>query len=41
MNDRRVLLGVIVALAFGLRLAGLGDRLSADEGYSWLVASAG
>ncbi|MBA2504927.1 MAG: glycosyltransferase family 39 protein [Thermoleophilaceae bacterium] len=41
MNDRRVLLGLIVALAFGLRLAGLGDRLSADEGYSWLVASAG
>jgi hypothetical protein len=24
-----------------LRLAGLGDRLSADEGYSWLVGSAG
>lgn len=41
VNDRRVLLGLIVALAFGLRLAGLGDRLSADEGYSWLVASAG
>ena len=41
MRDRRVPLGLIVALAFGLRLAGLGDRLSADEGYSWLVSSAG
>ena len=31
----------IVLLAAALRLAGIGDRLSADEGYSWLVASAG
>ena len=35
-----MLLGAIVLVALVLRLAGLGDRLSADEGYSWLVASA-
>ena len=39
--DRRVALGAIALLALALRLAGIGDRLSADEGYSWLVASAG
>jgi 4-amino-4-deoxy-L-arabinose transferase-like glycosyltransferase len=40
LADRRVLLGLIVLVALGCRLAGAGDRLSADEGYSWLVASA-
>lgn len=37
---RRLALAAIVALAIAVRLAGIGDRLSADEGYSWLVASA-
>src|SRR4051812_23335930 len=36
LRDRRVALAGIVVLAVGLRLAGLGDRLSADEGYTWL-----
>src|SRR3954471_21702326 len=40
LGDRRVLLAGIVLLALACRLAGVGDRLSADEGYSWLVASA-
>ncbi len=40
LGDRRVLLAAIVLLALVCRLAGIGDRLSADEGYSWLVASA-
>lgn len=30
----------IVLLALVVRLAGIGDRLSEDEGFSWLVASA-
>jgi len=30
----------VVALALVVRLAGAGDRLTADEGYSWLVGSA-
>ena len=34
------MLGSIVLLAVAVRLAGIGDRLTADEGYSWLVASA-
>jgi hypothetical protein len=38
--DRRLMLLGIVALAVVVRLAGLGDRLSDAEGYSWLVASA-
>lgn len=38
---RRALLVGVLALALGVRLAGVGDRLSADEGYTWLVASAG
>ena len=38
--DRRVLLAAIVVLAVVARLAGIGDRLSIDEGYSWLVGSA-
>jgi hypothetical protein len=38
--DRRLLLGAIVLLATVCRTVALGDRLSADEGYSWLVASA-
>lgn len=40
LGDRRLLLAAIVLLALVCRLAGVGDRLSADEGYSWLVASA-
>ena len=38
--DRRLLLGAIVLFGLIVRLAGVGDRLSADEGYSWLVGSA-
>ena len=38
-DPRLALLG-IVALAVVVRLAGIGDRLSDAEGYSWLVASA-
>ena len=37
---RRVALAGVVIVAVIVRLAGIGDRLSADEGYSWLVASA-
>jgi len=37
---RRLLLLAILALAAVVRLAGIGDRLSDAEGYSWLVASA-
>ena len=40
MSDRRTLLAGIVLLAILVRLAGIGDRLSEDEGFSWLVASA-
>jgi Dolichyl-phosphate-mannose-protein mannosyltransferase len=40
LADRRVALAAVVGLAVALRLAGLGDRLSDAEGYSWLVASA-
>jgi 4-amino-4-deoxy-L-arabinose transferase-like glycosyltransferase len=40
LTNRRLLLGAIVLLAVLCRVVGLGDRLSADEGYSWLVASA-
>jgi 4-amino-4-deoxy-L-arabinose transferase-like glycosyltransferase len=40
LRDRRVLLAAIVLVALACRAAGAGDRLSADEGYSWLVASA-
>jgi uncharacterized membrane protein len=36
---RRALLGGIIVVALVLRLAGLGDALGHDEGYSWLVAS--
>lgn len=36
----RLLLLAILALAVVVRLAGIGDRLSDAEGYSWLVASA-
>ena len=38
--DRRVVLAAIVLLAVACRAVGAGDRLSGDEGYSWLVASA-
>ena len=31
----------MTAVGLVVRLAGLGDRLSADEGYTWLVSSAG
>ena len=40
LRKRRLALAGIVLLALVVRLAGLGDRLSADEGYSWLVSSA-
>jgi hypothetical protein len=40
LADRRLALLGILVLAVVLRLAGLGDRLSDAEGYSWLVASA-
>ena len=41
VNRRAFLvLGGATLLAIACRLAGVGDRLSADEGYSWLVASA-
>ena len=40
VTDRRTLLAGIVLLAVIVRLAGIGDRLSEDEGFSWLVASA-
>lgn len=39
--SHRLLLGGIVVVAILVRVAGLGDRLSADEGYTWLAASAG
>lgn len=38
--DRRLALAGILALAVVVRLAGVGDRLSDAEGYSWIVASA-
>ena len=40
MRDRRTLLAGIVLLAIVVRLAGIGDRLSDDEGFSWLVGAA-
>jgi hypothetical protein len=40
VRDRRTLLAGIVVLAVVVRLAGMGDRLSEDEGFSWLVAAA-
>src|SRR4051812_5371891 len=40
LRDRRVLLAAIMLVGVACRAAGAGDRLSADEGYSWLVASA-
>jgi hypothetical protein len=40
VRDRRTLLAGIVLLAIVVRLAGMGDRLAEDEGFSWLVASA-
>ena len=40
LADRRLLLAAIVLLAMAVRLAGMGDRLSDAEGYSWLVAAA-
>jgi Dolichyl-phosphate-mannose-protein mannosyltransferase len=40
VKRQRLLLAGIVAAGLAVRLAGMGDRLSADEGYSWLVASA-
>jgi 4-amino-4-deoxy-L-arabinose transferase-like glycosyltransferase len=39
-RTRLVAIGGITALALVVRLAGLGDRLSDAEGYTWLVASA-
>src|SRR5688572_4850566 len=40
VTHRRTLLAGIVLIAVIVRLAGMGDRLSEDEGFSWLVASA-
>jgi len=40
VSDRRTLLAGIVLLAVFVRLAGIGDGLSEDEGFSWLVGSA-
>lgn len=40
MRGDRVMLAGVVAVALMMRLAGAGDRLTADEGYSWLVGSA-
>jgi 4-amino-4-deoxy-L-arabinose transferase-like glycosyltransferase len=40
VSRRWLVLGAVTLLAVACRVAGLGDRLSADEGYSWLVASA-
>src|SRR2546421_9509674 len=37
---RRAILGGILVAALVLRLIAFGDRLSNDEGYTWLVASA-
>lgn len=39
--DGRWVLAAIVLIALALRLTDAGARLSHDEGYSWLVASAG
>ena len=39
-SDRRVLLAGILLLAFLSRLAGIGEPLTGDEGYTWLVSSA-
>src|SRR3954454_17950962 len=36
----RAILGVLVLGGLGLRLLAIGDTLSHDEGYTWLVASA-
>jgi hypothetical protein len=36
----RAILGVLLLGALALRLAGVGDTLSHDEGYTWLVSSA-
>src|SRR5215210_1568328 len=40
VRDRRAVLAGVVLLALVLRLAGIGDRLGEDEGYTWIVASA-
>jgi hypothetical protein len=37
---RRAILGVLLVGALALRLVAVGDPLSNDEGYTWLVASA-
>ena len=39
-HDHRVLLAGIVLVAIAVRLAGIGDGLSEDEGFSWLVGAA-
>jgi len=36
----RAILGVLILGALALRLVALGETLSHDEGYTWLVASA-
>src|SRR4051794_30830065 len=38
---RRTILGAILVAALVLRLIAIGDTLSNDEGYTWLVASSG
>jgi hypothetical protein len=40
VRHRRTLLTAVVLVAVAVRLAGIGDRLSEDEGFSWLVAAA-
>ena len=40
LADRRLALALVLLLAVVCRAAGAGDRLGADEGYTWLVAGA-
>jgi hypothetical protein len=40
VRDRRFALAVIIVGALAIRLAGIGEALNHDEGYTWLVSSA-
>src|SRR4051812_34839214 len=40
VRSRELGVGALLVAALVVRLAGAGDRLSADEGYTWLVTSA-